>query len=59
VTTNNVTADQAIITDNVTTGGSRTASPALVAASSAAPMPILDEVKQPDPVRAGGGEKTK
>ena len=42
VTTNNVTADQAIITDSVTTGRARNvASPALLAASSETPMPIL------------------
>jgi len=35
----------------------RTASPALVAASSAAPMAILDEIKQPDPVGVGREEK--
>ena len=46
VTTNNVTADQAIIADSVTTGGAargNVASPALLAASSEAPMPILSE----------------
>jgi len=59
VTTNNVTTDQAIIAESVTTGGGHTASPALLAASSAAPMPILDEIKQPDPVGVGRGEKTK
>jgi hypothetical protein len=60
VTTNNVTADQAIITDSVTTGGARNvASPALLAASSEAPMPILDEIKRPDPVGVGGGTKSK
>jgi hypothetical protein len=61
VTTNNVTADQAIITDSVTTGGSarNVASPALLAASSETPMPILDEIKRPDPVGMGGGQKTK
>lgn len=59
VTTNNVTADQAIIADSVTTGGGvpNVASPALLEASSAIPMQILD--KQPDPVRVGRGEKTK
>src|SRR5437773_8866676 len=44
VTTNNVTADQAIIADSVTTGGAargNVASPALLATSSEAPMPIL------------------
>src|SRR5882762_9109821 len=59
VTTNNVTADQAIIAESVTTGGGHTAPPALLAASSAAPMPILGEIKQPDPVGLGRGEKTK
>ncbi len=44
VTTNNVTADQAIIADGVTTGGAarrNVASPVLLAASSGAPMPIV------------------
>ena len=44
VTTNNVTADQAIIADSVTTGGAargNVASPALLASSD--PMPILSE----------------
>ena len=59
VTTNNVTADQAIIAESVTTGGGRTASPALLAASSAAPMPILDEIRQPGPAGVGGGQKSK
>jgi len=55
VTTNNVTADQAIITDSVTTGGApcNVASPVLLAASSEAPMPILDEARLPDPVGVG------
>jgi hypothetical protein len=61
VTTNNVTADQAIIADSVTTGGSArgNVSPALLAVSPVAPMPILDETKAPDPVGAGGGTKSK
>jgi len=61
VTTNNVTADQAIIAENLTTGdGARNvASPALLAASSGTPMPILDEIKRPDPVRVGRVQKTK
>jgi hypothetical protein len=61
VTTNNVTADQAIIADSVTTGGAarNVASPALLAASSEAPMPILDEARLPDPVGVGGGTKSK
>ena len=59
VTTNNVTADQAIIADSVTTGGGacNVASPALLAASSVMPMPILDEARLPDPVGVGGVEK--
>ncbi len=61
VTTNNVTADQAIIADNVTTGvGARNvASPALLAASSVMPMQILNEARLPDPVGVGGGRKLK
>jgi len=53
--------DQAIIADSVTTGGAvrNVASPALLAANSEAPMPILDETKAPDPVGAGGGTKSK
>ena len=54
VTTNNVTADQAIITDRVATGvgaARSVASPAL-AAGSEMPMAILDETRL-DPV--GGG----
>ena len=59
VTTNNVTADQAIIADSVTTGGARNvASPAL-AASSVAPMPILEGAALPDPVGVGDGSKSK
>jgi hypothetical protein len=61
VTTTNVTADQAIIADSVTTGGAarNVASPALLAASFEAPMPILDEARLPDPVGVGGGTKSK
>jgi len=61
VTTNNVTADQAIIADCVTTGGAarNAASPALLAASSERPMPILSEANQPDLVGVGGVEKKK
>jgi hypothetical protein len=59
VTTNNVTADQAIIAESVTTGAGRNAaSPALLAANPEMPMPILDEVTQP-PVGVGGGTKSK
>ena len=61
VTTNNVTADQAIIADSVATGGAArgdVASPALLAASPEIPAPILSET-QLDPVGAGGGTKSK
>ena len=49
VTTNNVTADQAIIADSVTTGGGarNVASPALLAVSSEM-LPILSETRLPD-----------
>jgi hypothetical protein len=56
VTTNNVTADQAIIADSVTTGG---ASASLLAASSEGPMPILSETGAPDLLGVGGGTKSK
>jgi hypothetical protein len=60
VTTNNVTADQAIIAESVTTGGvPNVASPALLAASSKMPMPILDQTRLPDPVGVGRVEKKK
>jgi hypothetical protein len=60
VTTNNVTADQAIIADSVTTGAGRNvASPALLAAGSESPMPILDRARMPDPVGVGRETKTK
>jgi hypothetical protein len=62
VTTNNVTADQAIITDRVTTGVGAprsVASPALLAVSSEKPMPIQSETRQPDLLEVGGVEKKK
>jgi hypothetical protein len=60
VTTNNVTADQAIIAESVTTdSGRNVASPALLAASTEASLPILDEIKRPDPVGVGGAAKRK
>jgi hypothetical protein len=61
VTTNNVTADQAIIADSVTTGGGarNVSSPALLAASSVMPMPIVEEAGVPDPVGGGVGNKLK
>jgi hypothetical protein len=58
VTTNNVTADQAIIADSVTTGGDAgNMAPALLTANSDAPMPILNEITPPDLVEVGGGEE--
>jgi hypothetical protein len=60
VTTNNVTADQAIIADSVTTGGGArnvASSPALLAANSEKPMPILNETAPPDLVEVGGVRK--
>ena len=60
MTTNNVTADQAIIAESVTTGAGRNAaSPALLSASPEMPMPILEEIAQPDPAGMGGGTKSK
>jgi hypothetical protein len=60
VTTNNVTADQAIIAERVTTAAGRNAaSPALLATNPEMPMPILDKVTQPDPSSDGGGAKSK
>jgi hypothetical protein len=59
VTTNNVTADQAIIAESVTTSGGRDVSPALLNAGSESPMPLLDGTRLPDPVGVGGGTKKK
>ena len=65
VTTNNVTADQAIIADSVTTGRAshNGPSPALLAVSSEPPMPILNETVLPtglpELVGVGGVEKQK
>jgi hypothetical protein len=60
VTTNNVTADQAIIAESVTTGAGRNvASPALLTANSMTSMPILGETNQPDSVEVGGVKKKK
>ena len=59
VTTNNVTADQAIIAESVTTGGTGAASPALLAATTNAPMPILDQKALPDLVGVGRVAKQK
>jgi hypothetical protein len=58
--TTNVTADQAIIAENVSTGTPRNVmAPPLLPLGSETPMPILDEIEQPDPVGAGGGVKRK
>jgi len=62
VTTNNVTADQAIIADRVTTGVGAprsVAAPSLLAANSETPMPVLSGTEQPDLVGMGGVEKKK
>jgi hypothetical protein len=62
VTTNNVTAEQAIIADSVTTGGAargNVASPALLAVSPEAPMPVLDQKGLPELVRGGGSAAKK
>jgi hypothetical protein len=59
VTTNNVTADQAIIAQSVTAAGERAVSPVLLAAPSETPMPILEQARVPDPVVVGGVEKQK
>jgi hypothetical protein len=61
VTTNNVTADQAIIADSVTAGGARNVvSPTLLPVSSETHMSMLNEATRlPDPVGAGGGTKSK
>jgi hypothetical protein len=61
VTTNNVTADQAIIADSVTTGRAshNGPSPALLAVSSEAPTPILNETGLPELIGVGGVEKQK
>jgi hypothetical protein len=60
VTTNNVTADQAIIAETVTTGAGRNAaSPARLAASPEMPMPKVDQITQPDPAGMGGGTESK
>jgi hypothetical protein len=62
LTTNNVTAHQAIIADSVTTGGGargNVSSPALLTSNSEGPMPILTETKIPDLVGVGGGTKSK
>jgi len=61
VTTNNVTADQAIIADSVTTGGAArgdVASPALPAVNPEAPMPVLQK-GLPELVRGGGSADNK
>jgi hypothetical protein len=59
VTTNNVTAEQAIIADSVTTGGSARGniSPALLAVSP--DLPVLDQKGLPELVRGGGSAAKK
>lgn len=52
VTTNNVTADQAIIAESVTSGTGRNV-------GFETPMAILDEIQRPDPVGVGRAEKQK
>ena len=62
VTTNNVTADQAIVADRVTTGVGAprsVASPSLLAVDSEKPMPVLSGAEQPDLVGIRGVEKKK
>jgi hypothetical protein len=61
VTTNNVTADQAIIAESVTAGAGRNVvSPTLLPVSSETHMSMLNEATRlPDPVGAGGGTKSK
>jgi hypothetical protein len=61
VTTNNVTADQAIVADSVTTGSRRNvaSSPALLALGSEATMPILEQAKLLDLAGVGGVKKKK
>jgi len=61
VTTNNVTADQAIIADSVTTGGASRNVPslALLAVGSKPLMPILDEAGLHELIGVGGVENKK
>jgi hypothetical protein len=60
VTTNNVTADQAVITDNlVTNKPASKAALEVVTASDAKPMPTLDVTRERDLVGVGGGTKAK
>ena len=61
VTTNNVTADQAIIADKITTGGSArgNVSPELLPVSPVAPMPVLDQDGLTELVRGGGSADKK
>ena len=61
VTTNNVTADQAIVADSVTTGSAgrgHDTSPRLLTASSEKSLPSLTEPR-PDLVEPGGGIKAR
>ena len=60
VTTNNVTADQAVITDSlVTNKPASNAALEVVTASDAKPMPTLDVTRELDMVGVRGGTKSK
>ena len=60
VTTNNVTADQAVITDSLVTNKPATnLALEVVTASDAKPMPTLDVTRELDMVGVGGGTKSK
>ena len=62
VTTNNVTADQAIIADSVTTGGAARAMSRLLRSWPLVPRHLCrssSETGLPDPVGVGGGTKSK
>lgn len=59
VTTNNVTADQAIIAEKVTTGAGRAVSPPVLAAGFEMPMQNLDMTRPPVLQGVGGEGKKK
>ena len=59
VTTNNVTADQAIAESITTRAAGNAFPPVLLAAGSEPAMPILDEIERPNPVGMGRVERTK
>jgi hypothetical protein len=61
-TNNNVTADQAVITDTLVTGNdahNSALSPVLLTANAEKPMPTLDETREPHLVGVGGGGENK